>query len=210
MTTTAHGLVPGNQSGGAALVTADLQYLFRDGPNDPQRERWYVTDAYQWVAGTSHADIVADAARIANESGGRLTFDRTGPGEVYADLFALAYRDGRLDLRPRGVILTSGQLPTDVGVPREVVVRRFEAKLASGRVVFAPSFTLREALREQMTRFAGGFVKRGITAADEEPNALLLALMLATLYRRFTPGAPVYVARNGQVYAYRSLSHDAY
>ena len=59
-------------------------------------------------------------------------------------------------------------------------------------------------------RFAGGFKKRGVAAAEEEPNTLLLAAMFATFRKSFRSGDPDYLARDGKVYAYRSLSPDRY
>jgi hypothetical protein len=209
MTAIAHGLVR-TQSGASALVTAELQYIFRDGPRDQKRERWFVTDAHEWPAQTSTATVVQEVAALADSTGGFLIYDRTGAGETYADLFTVARREDRMKTWPLGCLLSAGQVPSDVTISKEVVIRKFEGKLALGRIVVAPSFPLRDELRTQVARFAGSFKKRGVESAEEEPNALLLALMLATHYRRFKPGNPEYLARNGQVYAYRKLSRDTY
>ncbi len=209
MTAVSHGLVR-TQSGASALVTAELQYIFRDGPRAAQRERWFVTDAREWPAQTSPATVVEDVGKLADSTGGFLIYDRTGAGETYADLFTVARREHRMKTWPLGCLLAAGQVPSDVTVSKEVIIRKFEGKLALGRIVVAPSFPLREELRTQVARFAGNFKKRGAESAEEEPNALLLALMLATHYRRFKPGSPEYLARDGKVYPYRSLSRDTY
>lgn len=210
MTAISLGLVSGTNTDAAALVVAEYQEVHRDSPRDELRERWVITDARRWPVGTSPAIVASDAAVLADDLRGFPVFDQTGPGEVLAELLRTAYHERRIETRWAGRILTAGQIPTDYGLPREYVVRKFEAKLSAGRVVVAPEFPLRDALREQLTRFAGGFVKRGVAAADAEPNTLLLAAMFATLYKRFWPGYPRYLSRDGNVYASKSVSRDAY
>jgi len=211
MTATSIGLVPGTNTDIAALAVSQYQDVYRDGPRDVMRERWLITDARQWPAGTPDATVVADAGKLANATGALLRYYRTGPGEVYYDLFRLDYHEERLSHRALGHILTDGQLTVrDDALPRESVVRLFQSKMSSGRIAVAPSFPLRDALREQVERFMGGFQKRGAAAAEEEPNTLLLACMFATYRKSFRSGDPDYLARNGKVYPYRSLSPDTY
>jgi hypothetical protein len=208
------GLDPGKRSDPAALVVCEFQYIARDGPRDQERERWLVRDAKQWPLGTPHTTVVAEAGAVADATGGYMVFDQTGVGETYYDLFNLARKQKTMYSRTRGVLVTSGQLPSDIGVPKEVIVRRFESKLSSGRIVVAQSCPLKDVLRQQMERFGYEFTKKGATTyealKEEDHDDLLFAVMLATLFKKHSPGDPRYLGRDGVVYAYRSLSHDPY
>jgi len=214
MTALSIGLDPGKRSDPASLAVVEFQFVARDGPRDQQGERWIVRDARQWPLGTPHPVVVEDSGAVADQTGGYLVFDQTGVGETYHDLFNLARKQKRLASRTRGVLITSGQMPSDIGIPKEVLVRRFEAKLSSGRVVVAESCSLKEVLRQQLERFGYEFTKRGATTyealKDADHDDLPLAVMLATYFKKYQPGDPRYLARDGQLYPYRSLSHDPY
>ncbi|MGO9178579.1 MAG: hypothetical protein ACLQBX_03590 [Candidatus Limnocylindrales bacterium] len=182
------------------LVAVEFQYMFRDAPKDLERERWVVGDARQWAAGSSVAEIAREAAALTKQAGGHLVYDRSGPGETFYDLFAVAKQ------RASGVILTAGQLPSDVGLPKVVVVRRFESKLSSGRVAVG-DFPLAAVLRAQLAKFASNFKLRGV---QEDQDGLLLAAMIGVRYRKCGTGWPQYLARNGKLYPSRKLSPDVY
>lgn len=208
MTAIAMGFAPGTLTAPAALAVVEFQYVHKETPTTPPRERWVVGEAIRWPAATAHGLVVADVIDIANQTGGMLVYNRTDVGEEYADLFKLARKEGRLDRPPLGVIIGTGQIPSDYALPRVNLVHRFGAKLASGRVVVADGIKEAKELRSQFARFASA--RRPPLDIEANPEDVLLASMLATHFRRYKPGHPRYVARNGQTYESRAISADPY
>ncbi len=204
MTALLAALVPGAGDEPTALVVAEYQAIACDSPLAPQGERWVVRDAIQWAPGISQARVARQALQVAQALGCRLAFDRTGVGEVYADLLATEVREGRTDVRARGYIFTAGNfLPGQAGTPRDWVLRRFEARLIGGRVLVDPACSLGAEVRRRLERFAHTRTRAGEAPTD----ALLFAMMMATGFRQ--AGAR-YVARDGRVYESRAASPDAY
>ncbi len=205
MTALLAALVPGDGDEPTALVVAEYQVVACDSPLAPQEgERWVVRDALQWPPSVSQARVARQAAQVAEALGCRLAFDRTGVGEVYADLLATEVREGRTTARAKGYIFTAGNfLPGQAGTPRDWVLRRFEARLVGGRVLVAPGCSLAAEIRRRLDRFAHTRTRAGEAA----PDPLLFAVMMATGFRQ--AGAR-YVARDGRVYESRKASPDAY
>lgn len=208
MTALTLGFAPGTPSTPAALAAVEFQYVHKESPTSRPRERWVISDAIRWDIGTPHDVIVREVAKNANETGGFLVFNRTDGGEEYADLFRLAIKEDRLDRRAFGVILSAGQLPSEHALPRVNLVHRFAAKLSSGRVIVGEGCAEAGELRSQFKRFASA--RRPPLDVDANPEDLLLAAMLATHFRRFKPGLPRYLARNGVTYESRAISADPY
>jgi hypothetical protein len=205
------GFAPGTLTAPAALAVVEYQYVHKETPTSRPRERWVVTDAVRWAADAPHGAVVKDVVKHANKTGGLLVFNRTDVGEEYADLFNLARKaddDDKLDRRALGVIIGTGQIPSDHALPRVNLVHRFGAKLASGRLIVGEGVEEAKELRSQLRKFASA--RRPPLDTDANPEDLLLATMLATQFKRFKPGLPRYLARNGQVYESRTVSADPY
>lgn len=208
MTAITLGLAPGTPTSPAALAVVEYQWVARPDPYRPQGDRWVIQDTVRWPLGAPLDRVVSDACQWATGTGGRLVYDRTEGGEAFAELFSLARLDGRLKERAFGVVLTAGQIPSDVGFPRVTLVHKFEAKLASGRVVVGRECTNAGELRKQLADFTSA--RRRPADPDAQPEDLLLASMLGVQSKRFRPGEPRYVARNGKTYYSRAVSPDTY
>ncbi len=142
------GFSPGNAASPAALAVVEYLYVFRDAPRDALRDRWVVREARRWPLGASLAAVADDVGAAADTTGGFLLYDRTGQGEAYFDLFALARRERRIGQVPFGVVLTAGQTKSEGGgLPREWLVE-----------------AVREQARERPRGGGGGVRRRGRAA----------------------------------------------
>jgi hypothetical protein len=208
------GLDPGKVVDPAALVVVERQYLAKDSPRGSLAERWVVLHAQQWALGTPHTTVIDDALALFSSTGGDLIYELNNVGAVYQDLFRIAYRSGRITRWPYPITTTGGQFSEGGHVSKEALVRAYEAKLTTGRIVVAEGSPLGDELRRQHERFGFEISQKGNATyeamREKDHDDLLLAAMFATHWRRSAPTPPRYVDRVGAVHDDRRDSGDPY
>jgi len=111
-------------------------------------------------------------------------------------------------------MITAGESEEAYHISKSRLVHAFEAKLSSGLVIVAEGCPLRDLLRKQLERFAYAISRSGADTyqamREKDHDDLVLALMLATRFRRSYPTDPRYIGRDGKVYASPALSPDPY
>lgn len=161
-------------------------------------EHHVITGIYRWPPGTSYVQTIADLCAIVAERGyvgephhAELYFDKTGPGIPVAEMLTLAYRQGRLALRPLGVTITSSRKDNgtfSVGKGNLVVSL---VRLVQERRLHVPAQPGADQLRREMGAFTQRYTARGASTYEAAREAVhddsVIALALAVHARDRAP-----------------------
>ncbi len=191
MTALIAGVTPGTPHSPAAMAVLEYQLVGATDGRD-STGRWLVQDTYRWPKDTPHKVVTDAVLDFYRRTRAKVVYDRSDTGEIFWEAFNHAYRIGAIDRRPHGPLLMSGQLISDAGWPRTMLVNRFASKLGGDppRIVVLHSEHSDE-LERQIRRFQDA--RRKPSDIEARPEDLLMATALAAQFRSYDPGAPRFV-----------------